>query len=433
MNTTITLTDSQQFALDRLKEFIKSDNQHFRLTGYAGTGKSFTIAQFMKWLQEQKISFVAGSPTNKAAKNLAKIAQENGIACDVTTVAKLLGQQPELNQDTGKEEFITGESSIGNYDVVLFDEAYMINRQNIEDIMTEIYGKKTKAIYIGDNAQLPPVGESQSILDIHPYIKDSTNLTEVVRYDGDIAHVSEQIRMHSFFNKHVYPFVTTDDGTIICLPRDEWLEKAAELFSDGFFAFDGNNPSYVRFLTWRNRTADSLNNFVRAKFWGDECDAYVPGDRLIAKSPVFRLNAEGSSHKGKDVWTIIISSSEEVEVIGRATKGKDKTYQWEYWEVPIEADDGLRTSLRILTKESIPAYKECLDNCAKVRKWKQYHYFKKLYDDMAFAYAITTHKAQGSSIDYCFIDVPDMRACPDLQKILYTALTRAKQTAFILQ
>ena len=52
---------------------------------------------------------------------------------------------------------------------------------------------------------------------------------------------------------------------------------------------------------------------------------------------------------------------------------------------------------------------------------------------MAFAYAITTHKAQGSSIDYCFIDVPDMRGCPDLQKILYTALTRAKKTAFILQ
>ncbi len=49
----------------------------------------------------------------------------------------------------------------------------------------------------------------------------------------------------------------------------------------------------------------------------------------------------------------------------------------------------------------------------------------------AYSYAITTHKAQGSSIDYIFLDITDMSHCPDLQKILYTALTRAKVQAFI--
>ena len=48
-------------------------------------------------------------------------------------------------------------------------------------------------------------------------------------------------------------------------------------------------------------------------------------------------------------------------------------------------------------------------------------------------YAITTHKAQGSSINYIFPDIADMRPCPDLQKILYTALTRARIQAFIPQ
>ena len=50
---------------------------------------------------------------------------------------------------------------------------------------------------------------------------------------------------------------------------------------------------------------------------------------------------------------------------------------------------------------------------------------------IADAYAITTHKAQGSSIDYIFPDIADMRYCPDLQKMLYTALSRAKSQAFI--
>ena len=75
----ITLTKSQDLALEKLKQFVKSDEKYFRLTGYAGTGKSFTIAQFMQWLQKQNINFVAGSPTNKAVKNLVKLASETKV------------------------------------------------------------------------------------------------------------------------------------------------------------------------------------------------------------------------------------------------------------------------------------------------------------------------------------------------------------------
>ena len=42
-----------------------------------------------------------------------------------------------------------------------------------------------------------------------------------------------------------------------------------------------------------------------------------------------------------------------------------------------------------------------------------------------------THKAQGSSIDRVFLDAENMKYCPDLQKMLYTALTRTKTRAFI--
>ncbi|MDJ0650297.1 MAG: AAA family ATPase, partial [Xenococcaceae cyanobacterium MO_188.B19] len=94
MTDTITLTNSQQQALEKLKQFVKSNQQHFRLTGYAGSGKSFLMAQFMKWLLSQRLEFIAASPTNKAAKNLKKIGLENNIDFEVTTVAKLLGQQP---------------------------------------------------------------------------------------------------------------------------------------------------------------------------------------------------------------------------------------------------------------------------------------------------------------------------------------------------
>ncbi len=426
--TVITLTNSQGKALLKLKDFVKSKHQHFRLTGYAGTGKSFLIAQFLKWLESEKLEFIAASPTNKAAKNLKQIGLENNIDFEVSTVAKLLGQQPQLNKDTGKEEFVTGESSIGEYDIVILDEFSMISKQNFEDIVYETYGKDVKVIYVGDSAQLPPVNEKFPVIANHPYIKGEASLTEVVRYDGAIAHISEQIRMHSFFGKNLYPFQTTEDETVICLKRDYWLDKASDYFCCKQYK---DNPNYVRFLTWRNRTASSLNNFIRTKLWGDNAPAYMIGDRLIAKSPVFRPNSHKSSHTGKQEWEIIINSSEEVEVIGKAIQGKDNNRYWDYWEVPVQTEDGLSTTLRILTEDGEEKRQKLLKSLRENKNWKQYHYYLKLYDSMPFAYAITTHKAQGSSIDYCFLDVADMRGCPDLQKILYTALTRAKKTAFI--
>ncbi len=94
-----------------MKQFIQTPRHkglvrmsYFRLTGYAGTGKSFLIVQLMKWLLNQKINFVGGSPTNKAVKNLKQMASEAQVSIEAHTVAQLLGQQPELNEETGQGE-----------------------------------------------------------------------------------------------------------------------------------------------------------------------------------------------------------------------------------------------------------------------------------------------------------------------------------------
>ncbi len=418
------LTNSQSLALEKLKEFIKSDQKYFRLTGYAGTGKSFLIAQLMQWLKAEKINFVAGSPTNKAVKNLVKLASENGLTIEAHTVAQLLGQQPELNEETGKEEFISKDSSISTYDLVILDEFSMISKANFDDISYEAARGDTKVLFVGDPAQLPPVGEKYPIVSKFPM--GFASLTEVVRYDGAIAHVAEQIRMYGHFHKTLYPFTTTQDKTITCLLRDDWLEKAIAFFKSEEYKI---NPERVRFLVWRNKTAASLNSYVRSQLWGEDVPDYVSGDRLIAKMPVFRLNP--NTHNKKNEWQIVINNSEECEVVGKATTGIDKTHQWQYWEVPVITANNTKITLRILTESGEEARQEFLKGLKKDKNWKQYYYWLKLYDNMPYAYAITTHKAQGSSIDYVFIDIADMQYCPDLQKILYTALTRAKKTAFI--
>ena len=287
-------------------EFISLDchETFFRLTGYAGTGKSFVMCQFIKWLQENEYNVLACSPTNKAANNLRSMAAENGISIEPITLAKLLKQQAVIDIKTGKEKFVSQDDiNLEAYDVIIADEFSMISEDNFLDLASEVQDFWVKVIFVGDAAQLPPVGEDKPIVASYPSITRHANLSTVVRYDGELAEVAEEIRSKDFYNRIMYPFKTTRDDSILCLNKGKWLNQAVTLFkSDEFKA----NPNYVRFLVWRNKQADILNNYVRYHLWGEGVPAYVPGDRLIAKVPVFRTTTT-LSKGGKEVekWNTV--------------------------------------------------------------------------------------------------------------------------------
>ncbi|MDJ0589768.1 MAG: AAA family ATPase [Pleurocapsa sp. MO_226.B13] len=404
-------------------------HRFFRLSGYAGTGKSFLICHFIKWLKSQELEFVAAAPTNKAAKNLVRVAMSMGISIDVKTIAQLLGQQPEINEETGLEEFTSsGEAQFDNYEVIIVDEFSMINRSNFEEIVKAIaLTINTKVVFVGDSAQLPPVKESSPIVAVSEQIDRATSLDEIVRYEGEIAVVAEKIRSGDRYNRIVYPFESSKDGTVVCQPRQQWLETVTEYFKSEQYKTD---PDYARLLVWRNKTADSANKFVRSRLWGKDSPPYVPGDRLIAKKPLFRPRP---GKKGKNKWGILINNCEECSVIGSGAIEQlsfDKII-YQYRSVPVMTDTGFEVNLSILTEEAAKLRDEQIKLYVEKKQWRKYFDLSKTFDDVTYAYSLTVHKAQGSSIDYVFIDTEDIRGCPDLQKMLYTALTRAKTRVYI--
>ena len=91
----------------------------------------------------------------------------------------------------------------------------------------------------------------------------------------------------------------------------------------------------------------------------------------------------------------------------------------------------LKSTCRFLTEDSERVKNEQLKYYVEKKQWNKYFDLSRMFDDVTYAYALTIHKAQGSSIDYVFLDTEDIQNCPDLQKILYTALTRTKKSAFI--
>ncbi|MDY6901170.1 MAG: AAA family ATPase, partial [Cyanobacteriota bacterium] len=397
----IELTNDQQQALLKLKSFVIGKNHFLKLSGYAGTGKSTLICFLMEWLESEGIKFVGASPTNKAAKNLRKLAEKQRIEVEVKTVAQLLGQQPEVDEETGEEKFVAGngKAQFDRYEVIIIDEYSMINKENFSEIVNEATEAGVQVLFLGDNKQLPPVKEKEPIVASSEIIEEEATLSKIVRYDGEIVHVAEEIRSNPRYNSSIYPFKTTSDRTIVSLSRREWLKSAKEHFCSAEYQ---NNPDYVRLLVWRNQTANDANNFIRRCLWGKDISMYpVEGDRLIARKPVFRTKPGG---KGKNKWRIVLNNSEECTVID-SVQQKYLIIQkqgYEYYSVPVMTEMGVEQTLSWLTDESARIRTEKVKESARKKQWSLYFDLARTFDDVTYSYALTTHKAQGSSIDHVF-------------------------------
>ena len=124
-----------------------------------------------------------------------------------------MGQQPEIDEETGEEKFVAGngKAQFDRYDVIIIDEFSMINKENFQEIVNEAIEADVMVLFLGDSKQLPPVKEKEPIVDRSELIEEKATLNKIVRYDGDIVHVAEQIRSNPRYNSYLYPFKTTSD------------------------------------------------------------------------------------------------------------------------------------------------------------------------------------------------------------------------------
>ena len=430
LKSSLALSEGQQLAYESLKTFVKNRAmKYFILSGYAGTGKTFLVCKLIAALQEKGLKVKVGAPTNKAARNAESIARtQHMVFVGASTIASLLGQQPEINEDSGKEEFKSNSArvKIGEYDIVFLDEFSMIGQKDLDQILEITQYKDVKLVFVGDPAQLPPINCKKSpVLDLAGR-GDSmgAQLTEVIRYEGDIAHIAETIRTDPLYASQRYPFMTTVDDTITVLSYYDWMNFAINDMRSTKFQ---ENINHARILAWRNATCDKYNRTVRKHILGvgdTEKEQWVEGDRLIAKKPLFR------SIDGREM--IVACNSDEFIIQGDKKMLEDGKTGMTYWSVPaMNAATGGAITLRIatdLTKHQVEAR---LTKAKAEKEWRTFYFYSKRYDDIAYAYAITTHKAQGSTIHRVYIDVRDMGGANELQQLQYTALTRAAECAYI--
>ena len=439
--------EGQVELLQLLTRFILSQKERkaFVLRGYAGTGKTSIMAALVKALGELQQSIVLLAPTGRAAKVLAHYAQKPAY-----TIHKYIYRQNKLGVDA-----FSLSDNLHKHTLFIVDEASMISGQRdnptfgtgvlLQDLIKYVYaGEGCSMLLLGDDAQLPPVGSELSpALDVSYLLGygleiTSYTLTQVARQalDSGILSNATAIREQISHPQQAFNYQYTSDFQLF--NGSDFIDLLEQAYKDV-----GAEETII--LTRTNRRTNLYNQGVRARILWKE-DAISAGDRLmITKNNYFwTKDYEGIPFLANGDMMEIVRLRNWREMYGfhfvdASLRAID--YDWEIdlilWLDTLTTDSPeINQQLhRQLFERISEDYPELQRNRKKlVETIYESPYYNAL--QIRFAYAITCHKAQGGQWKRVFIDpsnIPTEERDTSYYRWLYTAITRARETIYLLK
>jgi len=415
----MSLNAEQQFAVESMAQFLKTPNQSFYLLkGSAGTGKTYCMKHLAE-LVKGRLIFTA--PTNKATKVLRDSMTTESYRPQCKTIYSLLGLRLEANGEVKELAHPEEEVDLTQFAAVVVDEASMVNAVlwNFIQEVSETQG--VKFIFMGDPAQIPPVGEERSV--IWDKCDVVCELSKVMRYDNQILKLATHLRSQVDHHTPSFKRAIDNDGTegVWVLPSSTFEAAIIDYARDDKFS----EKNCAKVIAWRNATVDSYNKLVRSYIFDNahECP-WLVGDRLILMQPA------------KDVEDKPIASTDDEGTVTRVIDGFHHSYrEFQVRYLSVTLDENRPITLCVLHENSASAfarYEKSLAEEARLdrRKWKAFWQFKESFHTVRHAYAVTSHRAQGSTYESVFVDWRDIllnRNRQEAFRCLYVACTRAKK------
>lgn len=427
------LNTGQTLAVNGALDAYEEGKPGYNIVGEGGTGKTYSVMEIAKLMLEdgQKILFMA--PTNKAVKQLEKAARAYGLDMNkigFRTAHSALGLSL-MPTDEKKYAAQVRDSVVGDYDMVVCDEESMLGEVFLFNYMIpELESAKVFCLLMGDNMQLPPVKEKESLAFS---LYQTSELTQVERQknnpDGTpngILLVTHPLR-EAIKKGTSYEFKQAPEHNVTVLKAGDFLRTIVEQFDLTTDLED------VRVLAWRNRRVDEINNAIRAKIYGKDAARFEIGERLVLGSPI-----------QKDGETVL--STDEESIVAAVTEGymfdENTSEKWKTWMLtlhPVYADVK-QVFAHVLHEDEFERYRQHTNKLAakalEIKDkggnanwvWKQLHQFKDLFADLKYCYCITVHRSQGSTFKRVMVDVKDLLDNPtrsERLRLLYVAFSRA--------
>jgi superfamily I DNA/RNA helicase len=193
------------------------------------------------------------------------------------------------------------------------------------------------------------------------------------------------------------------------------------------------NPNFVKVLAWTNNAVDYYNDKIRQMIYGKDCPKINIGEKMVCNKPIFDSKKK-----------VILNNNDEFEVLSYELKTDKTALKLSFYEVKVRSN-GKTHTIKLLAESSREAYENELENLKRKaekaapmlrrKAWVIYFNFKDKFADVKYNYALTVHKSQGSTFDNAIVINCDIKRMPNKKerdKLLYTAITRAKNKLFII-
>lgn len=458
-------TGSQAAAMSTFADFLtaRSRRPAMILRGTAGSGKTSLAAAVVRAMTAMKRRVVLLAPTGRAAK---VFALSSGHAA--RTIHRRIYREQSYQ---GLDGNFNLANNLWPGALFIVDEASMISNEGregstfgsgrlLDDLISFVYSAQDcRLLLIGDSAQLPPVGETESpalsadVLTAYGLQVFEADLNEVVRQaaGSGILHNASVIRsMIDNGDNGVTPrFHLGGYSDIRRVTGDELIEQLASSYAE-----TGTDGTIV--ITRSNKRANIYNQGIRGRVLDRE-EALSRGDMvMIVKNNYFWTDEERRQCKanGSDASLVppFLANGDRAEV--RFLRNSRELYGFHFADATLTFPDydgyemettvlldTLTSEAPALTREQqerlfqgvMADYSDLPRKADRMGALRADAYFNAL--QIKYAYAVTCHKAQGGQWQDVYIDqgyiTQDMMGA-DYYRWLYTALTRSESRVFLV-
>ncbi len=413
-----TLSEEQKKAV----ELINDGANTVLLVGYAGTGKS-TSSRAILELIEETISF-----------NDIKCMALSGIASQRisdTTGYESATIQSELikMQNSDKDYF--------SYKAILVDEASMINSVTFYQVISKVH-PDCIFIIVGDDGQLPAIGAGDILADAIKFkLAPVCKLTKIYRHNElqAIATIANEIRKGEVpeYDKTYEDFKFLD----VSIPS-YYAQKAILTDYEMNMLRNDNNTKILHTII------NTASHYLKDTY------SYIKEKEISKALTLFQVITPIKS------GTLGVENlNMNLQKLFNSTKGqayKSKTYEYKLTDkvIHIKNENMKAQSMNEYKKGSIDFVEKRIFNGQlgmiikldfEINKaiilypnddMVVFYDFDMLDNLISLAYCLTIHKTQGMEYDTALIPMTFSHYIMHNTKLLYTAITRAKNMCFVV-
>lgn len=387
---------------------VDNTAKYMVIQGAAGTGKSFLLQYLLDNFQnEYKVynlllhrdpshEFIIqlAATTNKAVKVVRDFTGDY----TARTLHSFLKLKVQNNNRTGKTELVkTDDWTIHNNALIIVDESSFIDNK-----LFEILDESTvncKILLVGDQYQLAPVGQVESVMETLDAPK--VHMNKIMRNSGTIMKTSAMFRK-TVKSGVFHPIQYTDDK-LIHVSGTEFQRLIDEAFKDPDYHVDK-----AKVLAWTNGRVQAYNTHIRGVIGLSEL--FSNGEVVITNKPLRGGGLALPVDSEVRITDIQDMDYDQQGVIGRWITINDKHTAF----LANNFDD----------------VKALLKTYAAKKRWRDFFEIKDTWLDLRSVYASTVHKSQGSTYETVFIDLTDIGKnfiASDVARLLYVAISRASK------